>query len=430
MPKNVVVVGAQWGDEGKGKIVDILTEYADVVVRFQGGNNAGHTIYVEGEKYVFHLIPSGILRKGKTCVLGNGVVIDPAVLLGEIDELLEKGLFNAEDLMISKDAHLIMPYHKTLDLAKEELKGIKKIGTTGRGIGPTYEDKISRCGLKVGDLLDLESFKEKLKDNIEEKLVVLNEVKDDDALDIEKIFTNYSSYAEKLKTHIANTSLFLDKSMKAGKSILFEGAQGALLDVDHGTYPFVTSSNTVAGSAATGSGIGPTRIDTVIGIAKAYTTRVGEGPFPTELTGEDGKRLREQGGEYGATTGRPRRCGWFDAVALNHSARINGLDGLVITKLDVLDELEEIKICTGYMIDGKETDEFPIEESKLNQIEPIYETLKGWCEPTNQMTDFSELPELAKAYIRRVEELVNVKADIVSVGTGREQAIMIKNPFD
>ncbi len=430
MPKNVVVVGAQWGDEGKGKIVDILTEYADVVVRFQGGNNAGHTIYVDGEKYVFHLIPSGILRKGKKCVLGNGVVIDPAVLLGEIEELLEKGLFNAEDLMISKDAHLIMPYHKTLDLAKEALKGIKKIGTTGRGIGPTYEDKISRCGLKVGDLLDLETFREKLQDNIEEKLVVLNEVKDDAALDLEKIFSDYSSYAEKLKTHIANTSLFLDKSMKADKSILFEGAQGALLDVDHGTYPFVTSSNTVAGCAATGSGIGPTRIDTVIGIAKAYTTRVGEGPFPTELTGEDGARLREQGGEYGATTGRPRRCGWFDAVALNHSARINGLDGLVITKLDVLDELEEIKICTGYKIDGKETDEFPIEESKLNKIEPVYETLQGWREPTNQMTDFSELPEKAKAYIKRVEELVNVKAVIISVGTGREQAIMIKNPFD
>ena len=429
MPKNIVVVGAQWGDEGKGKIVDILTEYADVVVRFQGGNNAGHTIYVDGEKYVFHLIPSGILRKGKKCVLGNGVVIDPAVLLGEIDELSEKGLFNADDLMISKDAHLIMPYHKVLDVTKEELKGIKKIGTTGRGIGPTYEDKISRCGLKVGDLLDLGSFKEKLECNIEEKMVVLNEVKDDDALDLEKIFSDYSGYAERLKGHIYNTSLFLDTAMRAKKSILFEGAQGALLDVDHGTYPYVTSSNTVAGCAATGSGIGPTRIDMVIGIAKAYTTRVGEGPFPTELTGEDGTRLREQGGEYGATTGRPRRCGWFDAVAVNHSARINGLDGIVITKLDVLDELDEIKICTGYKIDGNETDEFPIEEGKLNKVEPVYETLEGWHAPTNKMTTFEELPEKAKVYIKRVEELTSVKAVIISVGTGREQAIIMKNPF-
>ncbi len=430
MPKNVVVVGAQWGDEGKGKIVDILTEEADVVVRFQGGNNAGHTIYVDGEKYVFHLIPSGILRKGKKCVLGNGVVIDPAVLLDEIEGLSEKGLFCAEDLIISKDAHLIMPYHKILDLAKEKLKGSKKIGTTGRGIGPTYEDKISRSGLKMGDLLDLDEFRSKLENNIKEKNIVLKEVMDEDALDVDTIFKDYSSYAEKLKGHIINTSLFLDRAMKEGKSILFEGAQGALLDVDHGTYPFVTSSNTVAGSAATGSGIGPTRIDTVIGIAKAYTTRVGEGPFPTELEGIDGERLREQGGEYGATTGRPRRCGWFDAVAVNHSARINGLDGLVITKLDVLDDLDEIKICTGYRIDGNETDEFPIEENKLNRVEPVYETVEGWLSPTDKMTKFAELPEKAKAYIKRIEELIKVKAVIVSVGTGREQAIMIKNPFD
>lgn len=430
MPKNVVVVGAQWGDEGKGKIVDILTEEADVVVRFQGGNNAGHTIYVDGEKYVFHLIPSGILRKGKKCVLGNGVVIDPSVLLEEIEGLSEKGLFNAEDLIISKDAHLIMPYHKILDLAKERQKGSKKIGTTGRGIGPTYEDKIARSGLKMGDLLDLDEFRIKLERNIEEKNIVLKKVMDEEGLNLETIFEGYSSYAERLKPHIINTSLFLDRAMKDGKSILFEGAQGALLDVDHGTYPFVTSSNTVAGSAATGSGIGPTRIDTVIGIAKAYTTRVGEGPFPTELEGTEGERLREQGGEYGATTGRPRRCGWFDAVAVNHSARINGLDGLVITKLDVLDELDEIKVCTGYRIDGKETDEFPVEESKLNRIEPIFESLEGWLEPTGKMTTFAELPEKAKAYIKRIEELISIKAVIVSVGTGREQAIMIKNPFD
>ena len=430
MPKNVVVVGAQWGDEGKGKIVDILTEDADVVVRFQGGNNAGHTIYVDGEKYVFHLIPSGILRKGKKCVLASGVVIDPSVLLEEIEGLSEKGLFSAEDLIISKDAHLIMPYHKILDLAKEKLKGSKKIGTTGRGIGPTYEDKIARSGLKMGDLLDLTEFRSKLENNIEEKNIVLKKVMDEDSLDVETIFNDYSAYAEKLKGHIINTSLFLDRAMKENKSILFEGAQGALLDIDHGTYPFVTSSNTVASAAATGSGIGPTRIDTVIGIAKAYTTRVGEGPFPTELEGADGERLREQGGEYGATTGRARRCGWFDAVAVNHSARINGLDGLVITKLDVLDDLDEIKICTSYMIDNTETDEFPIEETKLNRVEPVYESLPGWREPTHKMTTFAELPEKATAYIRRIEELISVKAVMVSVGTGREQAIMIRNPFD
>jgi adenylosuccinate synthase len=429
MPKNVVVVGAQWGDEGKGKIVDILTESADVVVRFQGGNNAGHTIYVDGEKYVFHLIPSGILRKGKKCVLGNGVVIDPAVLLSEIEELKEKGLFNAEDLLISKDAHLIMPYHMVLDIAKEKLKGKSKIGTTGRGIGPTYEDKISRCGLKMGDLLDLETFRTRLAQNIDEKNTFLRMIMDEDGLSAEDIYKDYASYAEKLSGHIINTSLFLDKSMKQGKSMLFEGAQGALLDVDHGTYPFVTSSNTVAGSAATGSGIGPTRIDTVIGIAKAYTTRVGEGPFPTELLGEEGERLREQGGEYGATTGRPRRCGWFDAIAVNHSSRTNGLDGLVITKLDVLDDLAEIKICTGYLIDGKATEEFPTDRDQLSRVEPVYETVEGWLAPTNEITKFDDLPEKAKAYIKRIEELIDVEAFIVSVGTGREQAIMIRNPF-
>src|SRR3989338_3158483 len=403
MSKNVVIVGAQWGDEGKGKIVDILSEYADVIVRFQGGNNAGHTVVIGEEKFILHLIPSGILHKGKKCIIGNGVVIDPAVLLEEIDTLRLKGQFkDSSDLLISEDAHLIMPYHKRLDAAIERIRGKLKIGTTGRGIGPAYEDKVARCGIRCRDLLKEEVFREKLKHNLLEKNHLLKNLFHGDGFEIQDIYHAYMSYAEKIAGYITDTSLYLDRAIKQGENILFEGAQGTLLDVDHGTYPFVTSSNTVAGEAATGSGVGPTRIDKVIGISKAYTTRVGEGPFPTELKGEEGVQLREWGGEYGATTGRPRRCGWFDAVAVRYAAMINGLDGMVLTKLDVLDKSDKIMICTGYKYDNNILKNFPSDSDILNKCEPIYEIIDGWNEPTSGIAKLDKLPANARKYIKRL----------------------------
>lgn len=427
--KGVVIVGAQWGDEGKGKIVDILTEYADVVVRFQGGNNAGHTVYVGEEKFVLHLIPSGILHDGKVCIIGNGVVVDPPALIGEIDGLRERGCFKEGSLLVSRDAHLIMPYHRKIDIAKEKMRGKDKIGTTGRGIGPAYEDKVARCGIRCGDLLNEKEFREKLKANIEEKNYYIETFLKEAPYDLEEVYASYMAEAEKIKDCITDTTVYLDDAIKAGKKILFEGAQGTLLDVDHGTYPFVTSSNTVAGQAATGSGVGPSRIDSVLGVVKAYATRVGEGPFPTELNDADGENLRKVGGEFGATTGRPRRCGWFDAVAAKYAARVNGLDGLVITKLDVLDELKEIKICTGYKIDGVEITDFPSSSYGLSKVEPVYESHEGWLSPTSGIKDFDKLPEKAKAYIKRMEELTGVKSFIVSVGAARKEAIIVTNPF-
>ena len=430
MAKNIVVVGAQWGDEGKGKIVDILSEYADVIVRFQGGNNAGHTVVVGEEKFILHLIPSGILHKGKKCIIGNGVVVDPAILLEEIDTLRLKGQFkDSSDLLISEDAHLIMPYHKRLDAAIERIRGKLKIGTTGRGIGPAYEDKVARCGIRCRDLLKEEVFREKLKHNLLEKNHLLKNLFHGDGFEIQDIYHAYMSYAEKIAGYITDTSLYLDRAIKQGKNILFEGAQGTLLDVDHGTYPFVTSSNTVAGEAATGSGVGPTRIDKVIGISKAYTTRVGEGPFPTELKNEEGERLREQGGEYGATTGRPRRCGWFDAVAVRYSVRLNGLDGMVLTKLDVLDKLDKIMICTGYNYNNNILKEFSSDSDILNHCQPVYEIMDGWQEPINGITKLDKLPKNALKYIKRLEELTEASIIMVSVGAGRKEAIMIENPF-
>ncbi|MBI5467996.1 MAG: adenylosuccinate synthase [Deltaproteobacteria bacterium] len=429
MAKNLVIVGAQWGDEGKGKIVDILTESADIVVRFQGGNNAGHTVIVGSEKYIFHLIPSGILHPGKICVIGDGVVVDPEVLLEEIEVLKARGVFRPEDLLISKNAHLIMPYHKKLDTARERLRGANKIGTTGRGIGPAYEDKVARCGIKCADLLSDGDFRLKLKANLLEKNHYIKNILHEDGFEIHEIYHQYMTFAAGIMPFIKNTSKFLHEAMGFKKNILFEGAQGTLLDIDHGTYPFVTSSNTVAGAAATGSGIGPSRIDAVIGITKAYTTRVGEGPFPTELQGEEADRLREQGGEYGATTGRPRRCGWFDAVAARYAARINGLDGLVVTKLDVLDNLDTINICTGYRYNGKVTDDFPTETSILLKCEPVYESFEGWKAPTSGVKQFEKLPKRAQAYIKKLEKLSGVEVMMVSVGANREDSIMIKNPF-
>ncbi len=429
MAKNIVIVGAQWGDEGKGKIVDILTKNADVVVRFQGGNNAGHTVIVNDEKFVFHLMPSGILHKDKACVIGDGVVVDPEVLVGEIEVLEEKGIFNGDNLHISKNAHLIMPYHKRLDISKERLKGKQKIGTTGRGIGPAYEDKAARVGIKCGDLLDEKLFRAKLKRNIAEKNHYIQNVLHQVGFETHEIYHKYMEITEKIAPFIKDTSFFIYKAMMEKKKILFEGAQGTLLDIDHGTYPYVTSSNTTAGAASVGSGIGPTRIDKTIGITKAYTTRVGEGPFPTELDGKEADRLREHGGEYGATTGRPRRVGWFDALALRYAARINGLDGLVITKLDVLDNLKKIKVCVGYKYNGKKITDFPTEASVLNACTPIYETHEGWLEDTSRIKKFDKLPEKAQRYIRRLEELSGVKAVMISVGAARDDLILIKNPF-
>ncbi|MDO9350944.1 MAG: adenylosuccinate synthase, partial [Deltaproteobacteria bacterium] len=342
---NIVIVGAQWGDEGKGKIVDLLTRYADIVVRFQGGNNAGHTIVLKGEKFVFHLIPSGILYENKQCVIGNGVVVDPAVLIEEINELKKRGyLKDDSQLMVSEEAHLILPYHRRIDIARDR---VFKIGTTGRGIGPAYEDKVARYGIRVVDLMDEEVFRKKLKANLLQKNAYLSEVLKEEGFELSEIFDEFLRFKKQLEKYVRNTSLILYDEIQKGKHILFEGAQGALLDLDHGTYPYVTASNTVAGNACAGSGIGPTMIDSVIGVAKAYTTRVGEGPFPTELKDQVGERIREKGGEYGATTGRPRRCGWFDAVVVNHAIRINGIQEVAITKLDVLNDFDKVKICVG-----------------------------------------------------------------------------------
>ncbi|MBI5048116.1 MAG: adenylosuccinate synthase [Deltaproteobacteria bacterium] len=430
MAKNIVVVGAQWGDEGKGKIVDILSEYADVIVRFHGGNNAGHTVVVGGEKFILHLIPSGILHKGKKCIIGNGVVVDPEILLEEINTLRSKGQFQDDsNLLISEDAHLIMPYHKKLDAVRERIRGKLKIGTTGRGIGPAYEDKVARCGIRCGDLLREEVFREKLKFNLLEKNQLLKNLFHENGFEVHDMYNQYLSYTERIADYITNTSSYLNNAINKQKNILFEGAQGTLLDVDHGTYPFVTSSNTVAGEAATGSGIGPTKLDRIIGISKAYTTRVGEGPFPTELQGKEGERLREEGGEYGATTGRPRRCGWFDAVAVRYAARLNGLDGMVLTKLDVLDKLDKIMICTGYIYKNNIVKDFPADSNILNNCKPIYEIMGGWQEPTSSVTKLDNLPKSALKYIKRLEELTGVSIIMVSVGAGRKEAIMMENPF-
>ncbi|MBW2556955.1 MAG: adenylosuccinate synthase, partial [Deltaproteobacteria bacterium] len=375
---NIVIVGTQWGDEGKGKIVDLLAEYADVVVRFQGGNNAGHTMVVEGEQFISHLVPSGILQK-KTCLIGNGVVVDPSVLVEELDKLKNKGIDTGPNLLkISEKAHVIMPYHKQIDLAREKMKGDQKIGTTGRGIGPCYEDKASRRGIRFVELIDAEVFKETVHAVLEEKNFYLKHYLSAEPLDPEPIVQQYQGYAERLAPHVVNISIVMNQAVKAGKQILFEGAQGTHLDIDHGTYPFVTSSNTVSGNACCGAGIGPKEITGVIGIVKAYTTRVGRGPFPTELFDEIGDTLQKKGAEFGATTGRKRRCGWLDTVLLQNAVRLNGLTGLVITKLDVLDGLESLKICTGYEYNGETLYDFPANLKILGAYKPVFETLPGW----------------------------------------------------
>jgi adenylosuccinate synthase len=428
---NVVVVGAQWGDEGKGKIVDLLTRYADYIVRFQGGNNAGHTLVVEGKQFIFHLIPSGILYENKKCMIGNGVVIDLEVLFAEMQELEENGLpVTPERLMISENAHLIMPYHQALDLNQEAaLKSSKKIGTTGRGIGPCYGDKINRKGIKIGDLLDENLFRDKLKDNVEEKNFLLTKQLNSEPLSFDAIYSKFQLFVEKLAPYLGNVSVELDQARKGGKHILFEGAQGTQLDIDHGTYPFVTSSNTVAGNACTGSGFGPVHIDAVIGILKAYTTRVGSGPFPSELFDDTGEQLQKKGGEFGATTGRKRRCGWLDSIVANEAIRLNSITGFALTKLDVLSGQPTIKIATSYEADGRKYKAMPSNIRITEKVRPVYEEIPGWQEEISGARTVDDLPMQARDYVKRVEDITETPAVIISVGPARDETLLLKNPF-
>ena len=426
---NVVVVGSQWGDEGKGKIVDFLAHDADVIVRFQGGSNAGHTVVTKKATYVFHLIPSGILSRGKLCILGNGVVIDPGALIEELDFLQGQGIKIGRNLAISPRAHLIMPYHKVIDKAAEKAKGARRIGTTGKGIGPAYVDKMARIGIRVGDLLTPEVFRHKVEENLVEINSFLRRVYNAKGFIAEKVCEEYLPYAERLKQFVADDSLLLHRAMESGQSVLFEGAQGTHLDVDLGTYPYVTSSNACAGGACTGTGVGPTKIDAVLGVTKAYTTRVGSGPFPTELSDDVGEGLQERGQEFGATTGRPRRCGWLDAVVLRYAVRVNGFSSLAVTKLDVLDGCRHLKIAVGYRHAGKLYKEMPSDLHILSECEPVYKVLPGWFASTTGVSSYRALPVEAKRYLACIEGLTGCPIDIISTGSGREQTITLRNPL-
>jgi adenylosuccinate synthase len=417
-----VLVGSQWGDEGKGKIVDLLSEKFEVVVRYQGGANAGHTVEIGSKKYVLHLIPSGILRDDVVCIIGNGVVIDPVALLDEIALLESHGISVKGRLFISHNAHLIMPYHKLLDSISES--GKVKIGTTGRGIGPCYIDKYARKGIKIIDLLYPKILEEKIRQNLEEKNLLLKNIYNVEELDVEKIIAQYLEFDKQIDVYIKDVPAYLNQAIEEGKSVLLEGAQGALLDVDHGTYPFVTSSNPTSGGACTGTGIPPNKVTDVIGIVKAYTTRVGEGPFPTELPDQEGEELRQQGNEFGATTGRPRRCGWFDAFLVRYSALINGITSVAITKLDVLSMFDEIKVCTGYEFEGKLLKSFPTDFQKLSSVKPVYVTLPGWKEDISGCSSYDQLPENAKKYLRYISEAAGITVSIISVGPKRESTFV------
>ena len=429
MGKIVVVLGTQWGDEGKGKIVDLLTENAAAVVRFQGGHNAGHTLVINGEKTVLHLIPSGILRTNVECMIGKGVVLSPEALMKEIATLEAKGVAVRENLRISEACQLILPYHIASDLARERARGNQAIGTTGRGIGPAYEDKISRRGLRVGDLFQPTEFEAKLRFILDFHNFTLKNYYQADEVDFQQTLDNALAMTEVLRPMIADVPNRISALRKAGKDIMLEGAQGTLLDIDHGTYPYVTSSNTTAGGACTGAGIGPRHIDYILGITKAYTTRVGSGPFPTELFDEVGKYLGQKGNEFGATTGRPRRCGWFDAVVLRRAMEINSVSGLCITKLDVLDGLDTVKICTGYTLDGKAYEVPPVITEEFARCQPVYEELPGWKDSTFGLTRYEELPANAKAYLKRLEEVMQTPVDIISTGPDREQTIILRHPY-
>ena len=421
-----IILGAQWGDEGKGKIVDLLSAKADVVARYQGGPNAGHTVVIDEEEIVLHQIPSGILHPHTRCIIGNGVVIDPVILMEEVDFVKSKGFQVDGRLFISHRAHLIMPYHKLLDTSREAAEGAAKIGTTGRGIGPAYVDKFDRCGIRIVDLLDRSTLAEKLLKNLESKNKVLQRIYDRDSMDTDKIIQDYLEFDRRIDAYVKDTTLLINRAIDASEEVLIEGAQGTMLDIDFGTYPYVTSSNPTAGGACTGLGVGPTRIDNVLGVVKAYTTRVGMGPMPTEFDTEFGDHMRKLGGEYGATTGRPRRCGWFDAVVVRMAAMINSLTHLAITKLDVLDTLPEIRICTAYRYQGRVLEHYPAELWIQEQLEPVYESHPGWLTSTQSARSFEELPENARKYLRRISELTRTPISLISVGSKRSQTIFME----
>jgi len=426
----VVAVGAQWGDEGKGKIVDWLGPQADLVARFQGGNNAGHTLVVDGETTVLHVVPSGILHPGSVNLIGPGVVVDPAILLGELAKLEERGILkDPSRIRVSGRAHVILPWHTALDAARETAAGKAKIGTTGRGIGPCYEDKVARRGVRVADLREAGELRTKLESIAAQKNVELTKVHGAEPIDVDALYAQCLEWGRQLEPYIDHTGRILDRSLRGGKNVLFEGAQGTFLDIDHGTYPFVTSSNCVAGAVCTGSGIGPTKIDRVIGITKAYTTRVGSGPFPTELLDETGEQLRKAGAEFGATTGRPRRCGWLDGVLLREAVTVNGLTDLAINKLDILSGFDEIKVCTAYDIDGKITEDFPMTLAEAERAKPVYETMPGWSEDVRGLTSIEQFPDNARRYIERIEALAEIPAALLSVGPGREETIIVRELF-
>jgi len=420
MATNIAVLGAQWGDEGKGKIVDLLTPNFSIVARYQGGHNAGHTVYANGRKFVLRLLPSGILHEGITCVIGNGVVVDPQALFAEIDELASAGIAIGDRLIVSDKAHLILPYHRELDLLSEARRGERKIGTTSRGIGPAYEDKIARRGVRVGDLANTEALSSAIRHNVDARNRIIRE----SSMDANQVLADLRQAWQRMAPWVQDVSLFLARARRQNRPIMFEGAQGTLLDIDHGTYPYVTSSNATIGGVCTGLGLPPRAIDGVLGVAKAYTTRVGEGPLPTELTGEIGNRLRETGQEFGAVTGRPRRCGWYDAVAVRYAVRVNGLDALALTKLDVLDGMDELQICTAYRLAGSTITELPGDIAQLAACEPIYESVPGWKAPTAGVRRYADLPKDAQRYIARLEELTGVPAAVLSTGSAREDTII------
>ncbi len=423
---SVVVVGTQWGDEGKGKITDYLSENAEVVARYQGGNNAGHTIVFNGTKYKLHLIPSGIFYENKTCVIGNGMVIDPKALVEELKYLHSHGI-NTDNLRISNRAHVILPYHIKLDLAEEKSKGSNKIGTTGKGIGPAYMDKAARVGIRISDLLDKEEFEEKLERNLKEKNRLLEKVYEEEGFTKEEILDEYYEYGQFFAKYVCDTSVVLNDAIEAGRRVLFEGAQGVMLDIDQGTYPFVTSSNPIAGGVTIGSGVGPSKINQIVGVSKAYTTRVGDGPFPTEITDEIGDKIREVGNEYGTTTGRPRRVGWFDSVVVRHARRVSGITDLSLNSIDVLTGIDTLKICTAYKYRGEIIEEFPASLKVLSECEPVYEELPGWTEDITGARSFNELPDNARHYIERVSQLTNIPISIFSVGPDRSQTNLVRN---
>ncbi len=426
----LVILGAQWGDEGKGKIVDLLTEHADGVVRFQGGNNAGHTLVVKGEKTILHLLPSGILHPKKFCLIGNGVVLDPAVFVDEIQKIKARGyLKNDKQLKISDRLHVILPYHKVIDQLREKAKGDNKIGTTGRGIGPCYEDKVSRRGIRLADYISPELFRKRLEEILPEKNLYIERVLNGEGFDLDELYQESLAHARILKQYVEDGSLFLDTQIKKKKNLLFEGAQGTSLDVDYGTYPFVTSSNTSAAAAAIGSGVGPKNIHQIWGVTKAYSTRVGSGPFPSELHDDMGQMLRDKGGEYGSTTGRPRRCGWLDLVTLAHAIRVNSLTGLAITKLDVLAGIKKIKICTGYKLRGKVIKSIPSTVEELNACVPVYKEFKGWTEDISKIKTFSKLPANLKVYLKFISDQLDIPFTLISLGPGREESLLLKKAF-